>query len=96
MDKVTPKTYPVEAAAQEEWPRRLEFEWTPDRKPCQVHVTSNLGRRHTHSPGSCGGPEAFIVLWSEAVRFGTDPSAAQAVWDAVPPATIEERGRAEE
>lgn len=91
MDKVTPKTDVVDGIIIPEWPEFLTFQWTgADRKPCQLIVISNRGRSHTIMPGNCGGPDEFLILWSKAVRFGTDPSAAQDVWDAVPDPSFEQ------
>ena len=91
MNQVEPKIYPSALPEQAEFPSAVTFSWTPDRKPCQIQVETSLGRRKTLEPGNTGGPEAFLNLWCQAIRFSTDKDAAQALWDAVPDATPEER-----
>lgn len=84
---VPTKTYPLAAPVEVESLVRVEFEFTKAGNMCQIHVTTSK-RYVTLNPGSVG-EEQFKTLWNNGVPNAT---ALQAIFDAVPDLTPEERG----
>ncbi|MHC4644174.1 MAG: hypothetical protein ACYTBJ_01635 [Planctomycetota bacterium] len=85
---VPTKEYPMSAPVDVEALIGVRFEFTPDGQPCQIHVRTSKGRNVTLNPGSEGDVD-FLALWQDAVP---SQEALQAIFDAAPNMTDEERG----